>query len=201
VKTFVLGIHEKPERIARCLAHLKDRGIDGAEVVYGINAEVAGLNTSHPYLIDHPEENFHIGPKRTGVVLGHYLLWSVCAAYPDSHFLLFEDDVYLHDNFKERMIQAIRDTPPDFDMLYVGHCCCKGHPSTHIKGDVWDVRWPQCGHVTIVAKKVLPLVLATQRKCYGPQDITLILDTFPKGCKIYTQLPRSADQLGTEIPE
>ena len=200
MRTFVLGLHERPAELARCLAHLKERGIEGAEVVYGINAEVAGLSTSHTYDVDHPGTGFRIGTKLTGVYIGHYMLWTVCNALPDSHFLLLEYDVQLAENFRERMVQAIRDTPEDFDFLFLGSCCTKGHPTTHIKGEVFDVRYPQCNHAMLVAKKCLPYVLATQRKCYAPVDCGLIFHSFP-ALKVFTVKPSMASQLGTEYPE
>jgi len=199
VKTMCLTLPEWPERTARTAAHLAERGLEDVTWVWGINAAVAGLTTSHCYEVDHPGSGFKIGPKLTGVFLGHYLLWSVCHALPDSHFLLLEDDVILPVDFRERMVQALQDVPPDFDFLFLGSCCCKGHPTTHIKGDVYDVRYPQCNHAMVVAKKALPVLLATQRKCYGPVDCVLIFHTFPQ-CKVYTVLPRMAEQINTEIP-
>ena len=198
MKTLCLTLLECPERTARCAAHLSARGIDNVEWVMGINADVAGLATSHPYEVDNPGSGFHIGPKVTGIFLGHYLMWSVCNALPDSHFLLLEDDVLLHEDFKERMEQAMQDVPPDFDFLFLGSCCCKGHPTEHVKGQVFDVRYPQCLHAMVVAKKAIPHLLRTQRKCYGPADCVLIFHTFPE-CKVYTLLPRCADQRDTEL--
>ncbi len=200
MRTFILGLHEKPEEVARALAHVKERGIEGASVIYGINAAVAGLNTSLPYLADHPEENFHIGPKLTGVWLGHVMLWTVCNALPDSHFLLLEYDAQLHEDFKSRLAQAMMDVPADMDFLFVGSCCTKGHPKTHIKGDIWETKQVQCNHACVISRKCLPYVLDHMRKCYAPVDCALIFDVFP-ALKVYVQLPRSADQLETVIPE
>lgn len=182
------------------MAHLRERGVSGAEIVYGINSELAGLSTSHTYDVDHPGTGFRIGTKLTGVWLGHYLLWSVCNALPDSHFLLLEYDVVLATDFVARMEQAMRDVPPDMDFLFLGSCCTRGHPTTHIAGEVFDVRYPQCNHAMIVAKKCLPYVLATQRKCYAPVDCGLIFHSFP-ALKVYTVKPSMASQLGTDYPE
>lgn len=199
MKTFILALHERQEEANRALAHCKERGIEGAELVYGINAAVAGLETSHPYLVDHPEENFHIGPKLTGVWLGHMMLWTVCAAMPDSHFLLLEYDVVLAEDFREKMVQAIRDVPEDFDFLFMGSCCTAGHPKTHIKGSIYQMRQIQCNHAMIVAKKCLPYVISMMQKCYAPVDCALVLDVFP-ALKTYVHLPRVATQQNTEIP-
>ncbi len=203
MKTFILGLPEKAERLARAVAHCEEQGIRGASVVWGINAEVAGLDTKHCYEVDSPGSGFRIGPKLTGVWLGHYMLWSICQQLPDEHFLLLEDDVILRDGFRERMEQAMADVPPNFDMLYLGNCCCKNHPMNRVKGDVWDFREPQCNHAMVVAKKAIPHLLTTQRKCYAPVDCGLIFDSFRPfpDFKVFTVLPRLCDQRDTEIPE
>ena len=96
--------------------------------------------------------------------------------------------------------QAVKDTPSDFDFLFLGSCCCKDAPKTHVKGDVWDVRYPQCNHSQIIARKAMPTLLRTQRRFYAPADISLAANAFPH-LKVYTLLPRCADQSDTKIPE
>ena len=198
MRAFCLSLPETPDMIARARAHFNERGIPGVEFIWGVNGKLCGLTTSNEYNVDHPAEHFRIGTKLVGVYLGWYLTWSVCNALPDSHFLLFEQDVVLHPDFKQRMEQALRDVPADFDWLALGHCCTANKPKTHIAGEVYDLRYPMCNQATIVAKKALPHILATQRRLYGPQDCTLIFDTFAK-LKVYTVLPRMADQLDTVL--
>ncbi len=200
LRKFVLTLPEDPARTERVMAHFKERGIEDVAEIWGIHAEKAGLNTSHPYLVDNPHENFLIGPKLTGVYLGHYVAWSVMNALPDSHFLLFENDVVLNPDFKERMEKALLDVPEDFDVLFLGHGCTKTRPTTHIKGEVFDVRYPLCNHAMIYAKKALPLILRTQRDCYGPVDCMLFFHSFPQ-LKVYTVKPSLAGQVGTVYPE
>ncbi len=198
MKTICLTLYEWPDRTARCAAHLAERGIVNVEWVSGINAAVAGLDTANCYEVDNPGSGFRIGPKLTGVYLGHYLVWSICNALPDSHFLILEDDVILHPDFVARMEQAMKDVPADFDFLFLGSCCAAGKRQRHVQGEIFDVRYPLCNHAMVIAKKAMPVLLATQRKCYGPVDCVLAFHTFPH-CKVYTQLPRSADQRDTEL--
>jgi GR25 family glycosyltransferase involved in LPS biosynthesis len=198
MKAFCLSLPETPDQVERARAHFIERGLD-VEFVAGINAKLCGLATSNPYEVDNPGSGFHIGEKLTGVFLGWYLLWSVCNHHPDSHFLLFEQDVVLHPDFKERMAKALQDVPKDFDWLFLGSCCTTGQRRTYIQGEVWDIKYPLCSHAAIVAKKCLPHVLATQRKLYGPNDCTLVFHSFDK-MKVFTVLPTMADQLNTNLP-
>ena len=197
-RPFCLSLLETPGTIERAAAHFRERGIVGVEFIWGINGPLCGLATANTYDVDHPGTGFRIGSKLTGIYLGWYLAWSVLNFLPDSHFLVFEQDADLHPNFKARMEQALRDVPADFDWLALGHCCTANKPKTHIAGEVYDLRYPMCNQATVIAKKALPHILRTQRRLYGPQDCTLILDTFP-ALKVYTVLPRMADQLNTVL--
>lgn len=199
MKAFCLSLPETPDMVERARRHFVEHQLD-VEMVAGINAKLCGLDTSNTYEVDNPGSGFRIGQKLTGVFLGWYTLWTVCAHYPDTHFLLFEQDVVLKPDFKSRMEQALRDAPPDFDWLFLGSCCTADKKKGHIKGEVFEVRYPQCSHAAIVAKKCLPYVLQTQRKLYGPNDCTLIFNTFP-ALKVFTVLPTLADQLNTNLPE
>jgi hypothetical protein len=198
MRAFCLTLPELPKMMERAAAHFAERGIDGVEMVYGVNAALCGLATTNTYEKDNPGSGFRIGTKLTGIWLGWQIVWSICNALPDSHFLLFEHDAVLVPDFRERMAQALRDVPADFDWLFLAHCCAKGHPTRHVAGEVFEVKYPQCNHATVIAKKALPHILATQRRMYGPQDCTLIFDTFP-ALKVYTVLPRMAEQLNTDL--
>lgn len=201
MKTFCITLPEWPDRTARAAAHFKERGLDNVEMVQGIHADNAGLQTRFPYEKDNPGSGFNVGPKHVGIWLGHYLMWSICATHPQSHFLLLEDDVDLHPNFVARFNQAMQDVPTEFDMLFVGSCCTVGRQVTHVRGDVYDVRYPLCNHAYVIAKKFIPTLLGGMRKMYGPVDCMMFFDLFTPNpdYKIYTVLPRMADQNGTEL--
>lgn len=199
MKTFCLTL-DPDTRAERARAHFESRRLYNVQFVHGINAAQAGLSTSHPYEVDNPGSGFNVGPKHVGIWLGHYIAWSVMLHQPDSHCLLLEDDVELCPDFREQFDTAMRDVPSDFDLLYLGSCACKGHPSTHVRGAVWDVRYPQCNHAIVYAKKALPLLMRIMRqKCYGPVDCCMVLDVFRPNpdLKIYTVLPRLAEQRDT----
>ena len=47
---------------------------------------------------------------------------------PDSHFLFCEWDALFQPDWLARATQAVKDTPSDFDFLFLGSCCCKDAP-------------------------------------------------------------------------
>lgn len=197
IRPFVVVLQEMPEKERFIMEHFKQVGID-AETFNGISSAASGLRTIYPYEIDAPGSGWNIGAKPVATWLSFYMLWSAWNLLTDEYFFQLEWDCHFHDNWRTRAESALRDVPPDFDMLLLGSCCTNGCPQTHIKGEVWDVRYPQCGHATIIAKKALPVMLATQRKVYAPLDISLCIHTMPK-LKVYTVLPRIADQFNTDL--
>ncbi len=199
VRPFVVTVQECPERTEKILKHFKDVGVE-AECFGGISSAKSGIDTKWTYEIDNPGSGWRIGEKPVATWLSFYMLWSAMNVCPDKHFLQCEWDCHWQPNWRPRAEQALRDVPPDFDLLYLGSCCTKDVPKKHVKGEVWDVRYPMCGHAVIIAKKALPVMLATQRKVYAPLDISLALHTLPR-LKVFTVLPRLADQFDTNLVE
>ena len=199
IRAFVVTLQEMPEKEAFIQSHFKSVGVE-AESFNGISAAVSGLRTIHPYEVDAPGSGWNIGAKPVATWLSFYMLWSAMNLLPETHFWQLEWDCKFPTNWRPRVEQALRDVPPDFDMLFVGSCCTKVPGSTHVKGEIWDVRYPQCGHSIIIAKKALPVLLRTQRKVYAPLDISVKFHSCPL-LKVYTILPRVCSQFDTLIPE
>lgn len=198
-KTFCLTLPENPERRSKAEANFKELGID-VTFCDGIHGATAGVYTIHPYEVDNPGSGFRMGFAPTGIFLAHYMLWTALQFLEGDHFFILEDDVKFAPDWSERTEKSLSDVPPDFDMLYLGSCCCKIRFKRHIKGEVWEVRYPQCTHAYMVAKKALPVMLATNRRIYAPVDIALTLHTHPR-LKIATVLPRIFEQVDCNIPE
>lgn len=197
MRAFVVTVPEMQERTDFIQAHFKSVGIE-AEEFAGFNGVVSGLVTTHDYEVDNPGSGYKIGTKPVASWISFYSLWSALNLLPESHFFQLEYDSKFPANWLERAEAALRDVPPDFDLLLLGSCCTGGKPATHIKGEVYDVRHPLCGHATIIAKKALPIMLKTQRKVYAPIDISLAFHTFHL-LKVYTVLPRICDQFDTNL--
>lgn len=200
IRTFIITLPEKPDRRVKMAAHLKERGLHTYQFFDGLHAEKAGLSTVHPYERDHPGSGYRMGFAPTGIWLSHVMLWSALNLLHDDHFLVLEDDAQLPEDWHTRFVSALNDAPNDYDMMYVGSCCCKGCAQTHIKGEVFEVKYPLCTHAYIVAKKALPTLLKNTRKAWAPIDISMTLECHPH-LKVLTVLPRIFTQFNTVIPE
>lgn len=195
IRCFVVTLQELPAKTEQIQRHFKEVGFE-AEPFNGLSAAESGLETTHPYERDNPGSGWRIGAKPTATWMSFYMMWSAMQYMPEDYFCSTEWDCKFSEDWRYRTEKALRDVPPDFDLLLLGSCCTKNAKKTRVKGEVWDVRWPMCGHATIIAKKALPIMLATQRKVYAPLDISLMLHTFEK-LKVFTVLPTIATQFDT----
>lgn len=194
-----LTLHEQPERGQRAKDHFEQHGLNVA-FVHGVNGLLSGLVSSHPYEIDHPGTNYHIGPATIGIFLSHLMAWSIVCHQDSEHVLILEDDVILCDDFKAKMNQALLDASDCWDILFLGSCCTQGHEKKHIAGNVYEVSRAQCLHAYIVNKRAAETLIVNLRDVFGPVDCLMALNNF-FGLKVYAVLPRLAEQIETELPE
>lgn len=197
-RAFCITLPEYPQRTERAKKHFMERGLTDVTFFNGIHAEKFGLATKFNYEVDNPGSGFNIGFKPTGIWLSHYMLWSALSLLWDELFLILEDDAKLCDDWHSRTIDALKNTPKDFDMLYLGSCCCEKAPKRLIAAQVWEVKYPMCLHGYMVSKKAIPVMLETQRKVYAPIDISLPFHSHPR-MKVYTVLPTIMEQFDTVL--
>lgn len=197
IRTFCISLPESPERKAKAQAHFRERQVD-CQFFDGIHAERFGLQTIFPYEVDNPGSKFNIGFKCVGIWLSHYFLWGALNLLWEDSFMVLEDDAKFEPDWHPRLINALKNTPEDYDMLYIGSCCAHTSPRRLISAQVWEVKYPLCTHAYIVRKKALPVLLRTQRKVYAPIDISMAFHSMPE-LKVYTILPRLVDQFDTVI--
>lgn len=201
MRNFCITLPEFPERRTEAEKHFAEVGFQ-TEFFDGIYAEGFGINTTHPYMRDRKpgDELYFMGFKPTGIFLSHYALWMALNLLPDTHFFITEIDAKFDADWKPKFDKALQDAPADFDVLFIGSCCTNDLPQRHLGSNIYDVKYPMCLHAYVVAKKALPHLLATNRDCYAPIDISLTLHSFDK-LKVLTLLPRIVSQFNTEISE
>lgn len=194
----MLTIRRNVQKANATLDHLRFAGID-AEPFYGLDGEVTGLDTKWTYERDHPGTGYKIGPKTVSMYLGHYMFWKVCEYMEGDSFLVLEDDVRFTRDWKEHFDFAMPALPPDWDLLYIGSCCCMGHPGIEkVSGHLHRVQHAQCTHAYAIRKKAAPILLEACQKVYAGVDIAMCLHGIPK-LNTYAFLPRLANQHETMI--
>ena len=206
VRPFVMVVPELPDRTETIQKHLKESGIEAENFDCFLAQDPktlefgCGLTTMHKYEFDAPGSGWKIGPKGTALCVSFLSFFRAALYMPEDYFFFIEFDAKFHTDWKKRTEQALADCPTDFDFLFLGSCCTKDRPKTHVKGDVYKMTSVMCNHAQIVAKKAIPTILRTQRKIYAPWDISLANHTYGH-LKVFTILPRCVDQFSTVIPE
>lgn len=188
----------RTEKRAVTVAHLKSHGIH-PDLFDGVDYEVSGLHSRHPYERDSPGSGFNIGWKLVNLYLTHFLAWKTCLYLPEESFVFFEDDVRFDYDWKEPFSDAVQYLPNDWDILYVGSCCAENQHSKHqIHGRLWEVWCALCCHAYAVKKSALPVLISACERIFAPVDIAIITETKPM--RRFAILPRVASQFETVIP-
>lgn len=176
--------------------HLMQNGI-AHEPFYGLDNEVYRVNPIDTFDIDRVGDR--IGPKQVCACMSHYLMWKVLSYLPGDSFWCLEDDVELVPNWQQAYRNAMGHVPDDWDIIFLGSCCCDGRPTLDYGGGLYEVKWPMCGHAMQIRQKALPVLLEAHQKLWAPLDIAMYYNSLPN-LKVYTILPRMFSQRNTIIP-
>lgn len=187
---------ELPDEHAAAMAHFKERGVE-AEFINAIHAETFGILAWRPYRKDCPKAGHLTKMAATGLSLTHHMIWQICVYHGDDTFLILEADAEFPENWKQRMEQAISDCPDDWDVLLLGNSNCSDKPQNHIKGEVFEVKYPFCTHAYCVKHKALRTLLEI-RDAATNIDIAMIEQAYPK-LRVFSVLPRIVGQRGREL--
>lgn len=195
MKTFAIHCQELPDRKAAAEKHFKERGVI-VNWINGIHGETFGLLPSRPYNVDYPGKGQLAAISQVGLMLSHYMVWTVCEQLPDDEFLILEDDACFPEDWKNKLRLALWDLPKDWDIFLIGNSNTQDKPRQQIKGDVWEVKYPFCTHAYMIRKKALGALLTYCRDATLNVDLLLMRAVYPD-LKVYTMLPRLVDQTGT----
>jgi len=188
---------ELPERHEAAVKHFTEHKV-GAQFINGIHGETFGILSWRPYRRERPAVGELMDISVTGIALSHYMAWQICWFYEDETFLILEDDADFEENWSNRLNQAILDTPKDWDILLVGNANCSDKPQEHIKGEVFEVKYPFCTHAMLIKRKAIPKLLEMGRDAAMPIDVLLLDKIYPQ-LRVYTVLPRIVGQRGREL--
>lgn len=195
-RTFILTVNRPIKRYDETVKHLDEQGIKW-ERFDGLDNRKCRLNSKDTFDLDRAGERLEA--KHVAATLTHYLCWKVCSYLPDDSFWILEFDVRMADGWREQYEKAMSVMPDDWQVIFLGSCCCKGRDTKHIAENVYEVHWPLCGHAIQVRQSALPTLLDIHQKINMPLDIALYYNSLPK-LRVYTVLPRIIEQHNTFLP-
>ena len=195
-RAFVLTVERMRSKFDEEAAHLTSLGIT-FEPFLGFDNSLLRLNPEDTFDIDRKGDR--IGHKQVCACLSHYLLWKVMLYCPGDAFWGLEYDAQFKPDWKDQYAAAMAVLPDDWDIVFLGSCCCKGLKGRHVGNNLYEVHHPLCGHAIMYRKKALPVLLDVHQKVWGPLDIAM-KETSLKQLRVYTLLPRMVLQRSTPIP-
>ena len=201
-RTFVLTVRRPIKRFDETVKHLDEQGIKW-ERFDGVDNQICRLQSKDTFDFDRAGERLE--SKHVAATLTHYLLWKVMQYQPDDSFVALEFDVRFVEGWKEQFDHAMQYLPNDWDIVYLGSCCCKGREASPVVVDpispvnLYEVKYPLCGHAILYRKKSLETLLDVHQKINMPLDIAMYHMSLPK-LKVYTILPSIVGQHNTFLP-
>ena len=124
-KTYVISLN-KPEKL---LSEIRNYGLDPI-LVEGVNgkklsSEEIKKNTNTYGAMFAPLSVI-------GCAMAHIKTWKLFLESDAKYGIIFEDDVVFENNFKEQLDLGIKNTPKDFDILYLGCFGCQSNVNFNV---------------------------------------------------------------------
>lgn len=150
-RSFVLTLAETPDRTKAALAHLNDEHGFNCTPYDGFNGKKMGLTSRQGVMTQ----------GMVGCQLSHMSLWKTLCASKDEAYLIFEDDVALGNNARQRMQAAYRFAlPVDWNVVFWG-CCWRDLEGMQAVNKSFRraVLPPMCFHAYMIRKEMAAHVL------------------------------------------
>lgn len=195
-RTFVLTVRRPIVRFVETAAYLDSIKFPW-ERFNGFDNQITKLNPGDTFDVDRVGDR--IGSKHIAACLSHYLLWGVMAYQPEDRFWVFEYDVRFADGWEAQYEEAMSVLPDDWDVVFLGSCCCEGRETFHVAKNLYDIRYPLCGHAIMYRKKCLETLMDVHQKIWAPLDISLFFGAWRK-LRVYTIIPPIVVQHETPLP-
>jgi len=192
-RTFVLTVKASQDRHTETMAHLQRQGIN-AELFFAFDKFTWACIPDYTFDVNKVGER--LGWGQCVICLSHYMLWKVMLHLPGDSFWALEDDVEFIDDWRQQYTIAMKHLPEDWDVVFLGSCCAQSRRKWRKGGNVYEIRYPLCGHAMMYRKKALPVLLDIHQKIWAPLDISMQMDSLPR-LRTYTILPRIATQRGS----
>jgi glycosyl transferase family 25 len=119
-KTYVISLN-KPDKL---LSEIRNYGLDPI-LIEGVNGKKLSKKEIN--------ENTSISGRMfaplsvIGCAMAHIKVWKLFLESNTEYAIILEDDVVFEHNFKEKLDLGIKNTPDDFDILYLGCFGCQNN--------------------------------------------------------------------------
>lgn len=198
-KIFCLTLKETIVRKQHAIKEFSKHNLD-VEFFEGINGTTFGLKTIIPYKDDNPDgDDYFITSGHIGCILSHLMLWKTLQYLPYEEIIIFEDDLILTENFKNKFIEYYTQLPSNWQYVFLGHCClAPDEYNTKISTNILSsIHPPMCTHGYMIKKSSLPILIETNSIAWSHIDIQIQKKTLKK-LQSYICMPPLVDQLSIQ---
>lgn len=129
-----------------------------------------------------------------GCILSHLTLWQALSLGGVQEAIILEDDVLLVDGFSDKLSDAMREIPADWQLVWVGHHCSAVQEQVTDRIGVLAATTQAYGsHAYMVRQSTLPTLIDGFQGPFGVFDVHLCRRILP-GLRHYACLPSLASQ-------
>lgn len=209
-KIFCISLKENFLRKLHIEYHLKSNQID-FEFFDGINGKQFGLKTNIPFkdkncclsesqIKQLGDKDYYITSGHIGCILSHYMLWKTLSHLPYEEIIIFEDDIQLCEDFKNKFFNFKSKLPDDWQYVFLGHYFLPEQFTQISDGIITSNPPPLTTHAYMIKKSSIPILLETNHLAWGHIDIQIQKRSL-KYLKHYTFYPSLVNQLSVDLNE
>jgi len=136
IKIFVIHYKKLIERKQHILEQFNKLNITDFEFIT-LDRDEIDLNHYYPYFSD----NFIHHRANVAIVASHFMAFSKIANNENYDAgLIFEDDVFIDDDFNQKFENCLKQLPQSYDLLFLGNGCNFHIQKDKIKDDIYVYR-------------------------------------------------------------
>lgn len=167
MKYYCLTLKEVPERTEHAKREAAKAGIE-LDFIYGFFGKTLEVVPRIPMHSD-----YYIGRGITCIYLSWLMAWQIALREGHDEFVMFEDDLFLPEDFVPRLEKILSEKPSGCEMIFLGSCCTEDKFKQKITNDLYDVRYPMCLHAMWFKRSAVEKFLAQQHPANTPIDIVM----------------------------
>lgn len=120
-KIFVIAPRQMQERRQAVWGHLESLGLKPTlfSGLYGKEVKLASTNPQANSAFFQQNPYFSLTESRIALALNHWFLWSHIVMTETPQAIIFEDDIFLPDDFRDSFFKNMSDTPTDWEFIYL----------------------------------------------------------------------------------
>ncbi|MFI5404920.1 MAG: glycosyltransferase family 25 protein [Nitrososphaerales archaeon] len=171
-KIYLINLAHRNDRLRMAKRQFEKAGIEGYTVFPAIDAKrmrIRGVDETNQGLI--------------GCFLSHFFILHEAIINKYKRIVIFEDDIIFEENFEEKLMQAMKEVPEIWQMIYLGYYERYGHSKIAISKNVSIPKNTWGTHAYMLQGSGIKMMYDNLQEIKSHIDVQIDTDIVPK---IYT---------------